>query len=421
MLQDDNINPASTMLSTPGDPQTSLFEDESSVSPVVAALTPDSLDLDERRYSETPQSTRQHSSQSTPELSDTKKPVKKRKSWGQELPTPKTNLPPRKRAKTEDEKEQRRIERVLRNRAAAQSSRERKRKEVEGLEDEKRNIELNNSTLAVRLTHAQRELRQLREQIVQLEQENSALRKMSLSLQGDIPTPDVSVKSFSPRIPSRLSISECASQIKAENEDPRSTSITPISLYLHPQQSNFFFQTNTDDLPREGPTATTPNLTHKPAVSVGRSKASMGFVKGSRVGGCTTTTKLDSLDGAPGYHVTDSLFDRLFDCHPTSASPHVADFQLFDERCSTSDVGPSPTTGDIFSFDSLVDIDGGDLHDLDDSATNDDHFAHATHHLRLPSCATPTISTLDESLLQLFPEQLAPTTPGLQPSFGAPT
>jgi transcriptional activator HAC1 len=41
---------------------------------------------------------------------------KKRKSWGQVLPEPKTNLPPRKRAKTDDEKEQRRIERVKRNR-----------------------------------------------------------------------------------------------------------------------------------------------------------------------------------------------------------------------------------------------------------------------------------------------------------------
>jgi transcriptional activator HAC1 len=46
----------------------------------------------------------------------------------------------RKRAKTEDEKEQRRVERVLRNRRAAQSSRERKRQEVEALE--KRNQEL---------------------------------------------------------------------------------------------------------------------------------------------------------------------------------------------------------------------------------------------------------------------------------------
>ncbi|KAH6607093.1 transcriptional activator hac1 [Trichoderma cornu-damae] len=69
-----------------------------------------------------------------------RKPAKKRKSWGQVLPEPKTNLPPRKRAKTEDEKEQRRVERVLRNRRAAQSSRERKRLEVEALE--KRNKEL---------------------------------------------------------------------------------------------------------------------------------------------------------------------------------------------------------------------------------------------------------------------------------------
>lgn len=51
-----------------------------------------------------------------------------------------TNSSHRKRAKTEDEKEQRRVERVLRNRRAAQSSRERKRQEVEALE--KKNQEL---------------------------------------------------------------------------------------------------------------------------------------------------------------------------------------------------------------------------------------------------------------------------------------
>jgi len=85
---------------------------------------------------ETPAATASASATPEPE----KKPVKKRKSWGQVLPEPKTNLPPRKRAKTEDEKEQRRVERVLRNRRAAQSSRERKRLEVEGLE--KRNKEL---------------------------------------------------------------------------------------------------------------------------------------------------------------------------------------------------------------------------------------------------------------------------------------
>jgi hypothetical protein len=69
------------------------------------------------------------------------KPAKKRKSWGQVLPEPKTSLPPRKRAKTEDEKEQRRIERVKRNRLAAHNSRERKRQEYEVLQAEKDQME----------------------------------------------------------------------------------------------------------------------------------------------------------------------------------------------------------------------------------------------------------------------------------------
>lgn len=57
------------------------------------------------------------------------------------MPEPKTNLPPRKRAKTADEKEQRRIERVKRNRLAAHNSRERKRAEVEALQLEKDELE----------------------------------------------------------------------------------------------------------------------------------------------------------------------------------------------------------------------------------------------------------------------------------------
>ncbi|KAK7612254.1 hypothetical protein BKA81DRAFT_345298 [Phyllosticta paracitricarpa] len=78
----------------------------------------------------------------TPPSSSTSSPgqqkqPKKRKSWGQVLPEPKTNLPPRKRAKTADEKEQRRIERVKRNRLAAHNSRERKREEMERLTGER--------------------------------------------------------------------------------------------------------------------------------------------------------------------------------------------------------------------------------------------------------------------------------------------
>lgn len=51
------------------------------------------------------------------------------------LPLPPGALPPRKRAKTKDEKEQRRIERIMRNRQAAHASREKKRRHVEDLEN----------------------------------------------------------------------------------------------------------------------------------------------------------------------------------------------------------------------------------------------------------------------------------------------
>ncbi|KAJ9197110.1 transcriptional regulator family: bZIP [Paecilomyces variotii] len=108
-----------------------------------------------------------------------KKPVKKRKSWGQELPVPKTNLPPRKRAKTEDEKEQRRIERVLRNRAAAQTSRERKRLEVEKLEGEKQRMEQQNQFLLQRLAQIEAENSRLNRQVAQLSAEIRGSRSNS--------------------------------------------------------------------------------------------------------------------------------------------------------------------------------------------------------------------------------------------------
>ncbi|KAB8295817.1 hypothetical protein EYC80_008639 [Monilinia laxa] len=124
---------AESFTSTPGHQYPSLFHPQPSMEPL-QAMTPQSFDEDSMFGDDIGGSL---AGTPAPE----KKPVKKRKSWGQQLPEPKTNLPPRKRAKTEDEKEQRRVERVLRNRRAAQSSRERKRQEVEALEAEKRQIE----------------------------------------------------------------------------------------------------------------------------------------------------------------------------------------------------------------------------------------------------------------------------------------
>ncbi|KAL6797820.1 transcriptional activator HAC1 [Trichoderma sp. SZMC 28013] len=143
-------SPAESFLSAPGDNYSSLFADSSSIPSTLnpkEMMTPDSFADDrlDSRLSAIPESPEADMDDvdtpaATEHSSSEKKPVKKRKSWGQVLPEPKTNLPPRKRAKTEDEKEQRRVERVLRNRRAAQSSRERKRLEVEALE--KRNKEL---------------------------------------------------------------------------------------------------------------------------------------------------------------------------------------------------------------------------------------------------------------------------------------
>lgn len=71
------------------------------------------------------------------------------------LPLPPGALPPRKRAKTKDEKEQRRIERIMRNRQAAHASREKKRRHVEELEKKCVDLSTENDQL-------QGEMRQLK-------------------------------------------------------------------------------------------------------------------------------------------------------------------------------------------------------------------------------------------------------------------
>lgn len=106
----------------------------------------------------------------TPEEADkvptSPKPGKKRKSWGQKLPEPKTNLPPRKRAKTQDEKEQRRIERIKRNRLAAHNSRERKRVEVEELQQKNDALEEQVRSMQETMARMTEELAGLRSRVL---------------------------------------------------------------------------------------------------------------------------------------------------------------------------------------------------------------------------------------------------------------
>ncbi|OJJ52988.1 hypothetical protein ASPSYDRAFT_163628 [Aspergillus sydowii CBS 593.65] len=217
--------------------------------------------------------------------SEEKKPAKKRKSWGQELPVPKTNLPPRKRAKTDDEKEQRRIERVLRNRAAAQTSRERKRLEMEKLENEKIDMEQQNQFLIQRLAQMEAENNRLSQQVAQLSAEvrgsrhstpratspasvSPTLTPTLFKQEGDeialdrIPFPTPSVTDYSPTLkPSSLAESsdltqhpaamlcdlQCQSVDSKEMEIPSrfSTSVPALKTSLMTLQLLFLTMTST--------------------------------------------------------------------------------------------------------------------------------------------------------------------------------
>ncbi|CRK43409.1 hypothetical protein BN1723_005661 [Verticillium longisporum] len=158
-------SPAESFVSTPGDMYPSLFPESAS---------PNTLDPSDMMSPSSPQDlTIADTDMPLSEASaGDKKGSKKRKSWGQVLPEPKTNLPPRKRAKTEDEKEQRRVERVLRNRRAAQSSRERKRLEVEALE-------MKNKELETALNHAQQANARLMEELTKFRRGSGAVARSS--------------------------------------------------------------------------------------------------------------------------------------------------------------------------------------------------------------------------------------------------
>ena len=205
---------------------------------------------------------------------DDQKPTKKRKSWGQELPTPKTNLPPRyavpitvhgipldadrlyrKRAKTDDEKEQRRIERVLRNRAAAQSSRERKRQEVEKLEGEKATIEQQNQYLKDRLMAAEHEKFILTQQVAKMSAQMKALKQGSSASTPASASPSLEPQAFD------------SQKIKQEIDDyplalptPQTFS-SPSTMTFSPSQSPTQPSLSYDD----DSLATSPDMTQHPA------------------------------------------------------------------------------------------------------------------------------------------------------------
>ncbi|KAL8948762.1 MAG: hypothetical protein Q9222_005073 [Ikaeria aurantiellina] len=308
-----------------------------------------------------------------------KKPVKKRKSWGQELPTPKTNLPPRKRAKTEDEKEQRRIERVLRNRQAAQSSRERKRQEVEKLEGEKSAIELQNDMLKERLMAVEHEKFKLQQQLSQMSAELAALRNGST--RPSLPSP------------SHTDLLNNQRAIKQEFEDSMFALRTPISL-----PSDSFSPSSAASSESRSPSPSnfdlgfhnlnpTPDMTQHPAAM---------FNYGSLVQ--PTSHKISQY---PMQHPiilsSDTLYNGLLAAPPSPP----ADISFFENEFASTN--PSSDDSNLFTFDSMVDLDAGEP---DNNGTdNADH--------EFLNIDNPTAISTD------LPTQPAPASPALQPCLGA--
>ncbi|RFN43305.1 transcriptional activator hac1 [Fusarium flagelliforme] len=244
-------SPAESLMSISGDSFTSLFDvttpSATSTMNPMEMMTPKSFTEDQIPSSLPRIKQEEGVSTPSPSPGPEKKTAKKRKSWGQVLPEPKTNLPPRKRAKTEDEKEQRRVERVLRNRRAAQSSRERKRLEVEALE--KRNQELEQAVMAAEQANAKL--------MMELEQ---------IRRSGGVSYPPSVLDSFrvNPSL-SRELFSEPIDGLVPSSTTVDPTALSPVLSPVAESAEEIVEQKPSNEVKLEPTESTSPDLTQRPA------------------------------------------------------------------------------------------------------------------------------------------------------------
>ncbi|KAH6956389.1 transcriptional activator hac1 [Fusarium avenaceum] len=248
-------SPTESLMSIPGENFASLFavttpSATSTMNPM-EMMTPQSCSEDQTSSFTHIKEEDDASSTPSPSPTPEKKTAKKRKSWGQVLPEPKTSLPPRKRAKTDDEKEQRRVERVLRNRRAAQSSRERKRQEVEALE--KRNQELEAAYKKLQEDHAN-----LKMQFQQAH--SSGLVTHSSPLESFRENPSLSQGLFNPQA-THTGVDELVSS----NTTVDPTTLSPQLLPVAESFEETLDEEPSKEAKLEQTESTSPDLTQRPA------------------------------------------------------------------------------------------------------------------------------------------------------------
>lgn len=356
---------ADSFISTPGTQYPSLFDtmDQSEL------MSPQSFDDDSMFGG----SMRGESTSGTP--APEKKPVKKRKSWGQQLPEPTTNLPPRKRAKTEAEKEQRRVERVLRNRRAAQSSRERKRQEVEKLDEEKQQLERTLRDMELQLANERaKRLEAERE----LELERASNGKNMTVFRGSSPAHTEQFR----QAPSPVTFSQ---ELFSSRDAPRQSVSSPYSIASESSVQTVNPAALSPEIRAvdDSANASSSDMTQHPAVSVGR------------------TTALD------GFNFSDNNVSRN-GLHPSNN--HTYQFNYFD--------APQPSESDISFLENRVlpltdsfDLNLDHLAYDNNGVINDFNIEDFLHHDENNQPAPDAQSS----------DSLAESTASLQPLFGAST
>ncbi|KAK5656608.1 hypothetical protein OQA88_4588 [Cercophora sp. LCS_1] len=363
-------SPTESLLSTPDEMYPSLFGNAPAPVPTTLnpldVMSPKSLvddHVDLALLSSMSPGPETPAADGTPE----KKPVKKRKSWGQVLPEPKTNLPPRKRAKTEDEKEQRRVERVLRNRRAAQSSRERKRQEVEALEQR-------NKQLEDLLRKVQQDNITLVAELRKFTSAPGGMAAASTPFDALRPSPvTFSQELFSSQDGHNMSVPTTGSLEQLLTTIPTNNTVNPASLspVLTP-------------VAEEADEESEPAAVAPLAVSVGGSGAVMA--------GCPAAVAPSASSFAPVATTSDFNFDHAFTLQPTlDADSYVLESELLASP-NSSDFEYDHTVGDE-SFTFTNDFDINDF-------ISDDHVAPTNeqqpqHQLHSRAVAEPSLFNLE--------------------------
>ncbi|KAL2443951.1 hypothetical protein ABEF95_014296 [Exophiala dermatitidis] len=296
---------------------------------------------------------------------------KKRKAWGQPVPEIKQILPPRKRAKTAEEKEQRKNERILRNRRAADKSRQRQKAAV-----------------------AELEARQVR-----IERENAALRDLlaryqsRFGVQADFPPP------VTAEPPSTINLDADSSSLDHKVESAVQTPFTPSSYDttdLEPNHPTLVHSDSITPVKHESPVlAPQLNLINEHSEADNGSDSMATFQSFPTVSVSTGGVGYQAADGSP--QSAGQPWSQL----PPSSVPDFDDISNLLNDNALADLQPLPDFGSAI------------VNDLDGTGF-------LQHPDQLPTNSFFDFDAFDTDQASGLPHETPEQTTCMQPTHGAP-